>query len=509
MQSVHDELWQAVGNRDLPTVRSLLNARCDANSVCPDAQARDGVGGKRGLAKSLLHHAAWAGNLDVFRSLIEARATVDVGRAVVRFGASKVRGTTCLHHAATHGRGEIMLYLLDAHGADIDAQSEDGLTPLHLAVKFNHPRVVESLLKRGANTDLVTCDDSSVRDFAKAQRGRSHLHTSDMLQLFEKYDSASNRRSPASPTTVRPQRTQQRRRRAPAMPDVAVDPSDDEESVFLRKLPEESVFSLLSPGGSSIPSEAVGSSEAPPASSAASASSPQRLRRVRIASPKAKLSPEEAEMQRLRLSELLHRGSVGEQGKQSEVPRNRHGCRPPTSDALDTEMRRRSAEPSSSPVSPPVSTSPLAARGAYHDPTSTSQNTGNHLGSRSCVRQSKLFRMYESGNAAKEILGQESLQWSVDRKEGVFAGHQVFDSVGGAAVGGRSSGDGREVSAPDRRGHAGRQLGGSQSAGSLVPASVHGDGAGDRWSTSSACYGHSSPPPRRRDQRRAGLAQIR
>mmetsp|Transcript_35388 Transcript_35388/g.100576 ORF Transcript_35388/g.100576 Transcript_35388/m.100576 type:complete len:331 (+) Transcript_35388:84-1076(+) len=89
----------------------------------------------------------------------------------------------------------------------------------------------------------------------------------------------------------------------------------------------------------------------------------------------------------------------------------------------------------------------VGAYGAYHDPSSASQNVGNSIGTRSCVRQSKLFRMYESGNATKALLGQQSLQWDVNHKEGAYSG-RVFDGVGSSALGcGRFSPDGREMRA--------------------------------------------------------------
>jgi hypothetical protein len=58
---------------------------------------------------------------------------------------------------------------------------------------------------------------------------------------------------------------------------------------------------------------------------------------------------------------------------------------------------------------------------------------GNQLGKdRSVVRQSKLFRQNESGNAMKGLLGQENLSWDTERKQGVFAGQQAYDASGTA-----------------------------------------------------------------------------
>ena len=52
---------------------------------------------------------------------------------------------------------------------------------------------------------------------------------------------------------------------------------------------------------------------------------------------------------------------------------------------------------------------------------------GNSLGSRSCVRQSKLYRQYESGNGVKAILGCDHLCWKTNVKEGAYKGQRVYD----------------------------------------------------------------------------------
>jgi hypothetical protein len=43
------------------------------------------------------------------------------------------------------------------------------------------------------------------------------------------------------------------------------------------------------------------------------------------------------------------------------------------------------------------------------------------------VRQSKLYRQYESGNQIKDLLGQGGLKWDENKKQGAYAGHEVFD----------------------------------------------------------------------------------
>ena len=61
----------------------------------------------------------------------------------------------------------------------------------------------------------------------------------------------------------------------------------------------------------------------------------------------------------------------------------------------------------------------------YHDPGSSTQNQGNTLGNRACVRQSSLFRQYESGNSVKGLLGTGRLQWDTNQKEGAYSGQPV------------------------------------------------------------------------------------
>ncbi|KPA76002.1 hypothetical protein ABB37_08150 [Leptomonas pyrrhocoris] len=66
--------------------------------------------------------------------------------------------------------------------------------------------------------------------------------------------------------------------------------------------------------------------------------------------------------------------------------------------------------------------------GHHHtnDPNLT-QNQGNMLGDRPCVRQSRLYREGCSGNAMKELMGQPELAWKTDQTEGCYGGGNVYD----------------------------------------------------------------------------------
>ena len=55
----------------------------------------------------------------------------------------------------------------------------------------------------------------------------------------------------------------------------------------------------------------------------------------------------------------------------------------------------------------------------------------NKLAARPVVRQSKIYRNNESGNAMKGIFGQDHLAWDTNNQQGVFEGQGVFDASAG------------------------------------------------------------------------------
>ena len=64
---------------------------------------------------------------------------------------------------------------------------------------------------------------------------------------------------------------------------------------------------------------------------------------------------------------------------------------------------------------------------ASHRPNASIEN-GNTLGQRPVVRQSKLYRQNESGNAMKAALGYDDTIWDTEALEGVFSGQGVYDA---------------------------------------------------------------------------------
>jgi ankyrin repeat protein len=90
-----------------------------------------------------IHNAAKSGELDQIQHLVVTG--VDVNEKTVR-------GETPLIIAALAGNGEIVNYLLQ-RGADINAQSASGLTALHGAAYAGQTEIVLLLVTKGAEID--------------------------------------------------------------------------------------------------------------------------------------------------------------------------------------------------------------------------------------------------------------------------------------------------------------------------------------------------------------------
>jgi len=98
-----------------------------------------------------------------------------------------------------------------------------------------------------------------------------------------------------------------------------------------------------------------------------------------------------------------------------------------TSSTCMNEIMSDSPSQSTKPQVHPPSPEPCIASRGHHHFTGGTQNQGNMLGDRCCVRQSKLYRQHESGNSMKNIMGHEDLKWEINALEGAYAGQAVYD----------------------------------------------------------------------------------
>lgn len=175
--------------------------------VTPDGWVREGMRAKNNqVGKSLLHHAAWVGDLSVFKLLVEAGGDVNKKRNTAwrPNGGVNGRGSSPLHAAVMQNRVNIVKYLVEDCGVDIDIPGEQGYTPLHIACKFNLPELTEQFLSRGARTDLLTRDEKTARELAAGRQDRSHAQQGEMLAAFDKFDAESRTRKKLLPGAPRP-----------------------------------------------------------------------------------------------------------------------------------------------------------------------------------------------------------------------------------------------------------------------------------------------------------------
>lgn len=123
-------LMIAAWRGDMPMMELLVSRGADVNRA-------------NALGERALMHAAWRGHADAVKWLVARGARIN----------SDPMRWSALHYAAFAGHGKVAILLLDL-GADIDARSTNGSSPLMMAVYEGHEQLVRQLLARGADRSL-------------------------------------------------------------------------------------------------------------------------------------------------------------------------------------------------------------------------------------------------------------------------------------------------------------------------------------------------------------------
>jgi hypothetical protein len=123
-------LMVAAWHGNLPMMELLVARGADVNKA-------------NALGEQALMHAAWRGQTDAIKWLLAKGARINNG--TMRWSA--------LHYAAFSGHGKATALLLD-NGADINARSTNGSSPLMMAVYEGHEDMVKQLLARGADRSV-------------------------------------------------------------------------------------------------------------------------------------------------------------------------------------------------------------------------------------------------------------------------------------------------------------------------------------------------------------------
>jgi len=185
----YEDFFQAVGNDDATTVRSLLARGFDPNTLDPKGQHALVIATQSQSTKvmqALL--AAPKIKVEVRNSsdesplmLASLNGLTSVARQLVDKGADVNKpGWAPLHYAATRGHLEIMTLLLDNH-AYIDASSPNGTTPLMMAAFYGTPSAVKLLLEAGADPLLKNDQALSAIDFAHRNNRKD---SADIISAF-------------------------------------------------------------------------------------------------------------------------------------------------------------------------------------------------------------------------------------------------------------------------------------------------------------------------------------
>jgi ankyrin repeat protein len=177
-----DDLVTAAEMNDPRAVRVLLAKGVDPNLT--DSRGRTALftavrEGSQQALESLLaapQTEVNALNADGETPLMLAaiRGALPAAKALVKRGAAVNRkGWTPLHYACSGPDNGVAAFLI-AEGAELNARSENGTTPLMMAARYGSEDAVRMLLERGADATLRNERDLDAADFAQLA-GREKL----------------------------------------------------------------------------------------------------------------------------------------------------------------------------------------------------------------------------------------------------------------------------------------------------------------------------------------------
>ncbi|MDX3905431.1 MAG: ankyrin repeat domain-containing protein [Pigmentiphaga sp.] len=177
-----EDFWIAIRNDRASAVKSMLARDMEPNmtnelSNTPLLEAikeeswgvydalladkRTDINRKNRLQESPLMYLAILGQTERMEALIARGAEVNQP------------GWTALHYAASRGHDEAVRLLLEHH-AYIDAESPGKMTPLMMAVRYNHASTVKLLLDEGADGYVRNAEGKNAADVGR-EAGNTQL----------------------------------------------------------------------------------------------------------------------------------------------------------------------------------------------------------------------------------------------------------------------------------------------------------------------------------------------
>jgi len=135
-----------------------------------------------------LFEAVWDGNAAKVSKLLRRGANPN---------ARSEHGFTPLHFATAMGHADVARLLLE-HGANVNAKSKDGWTPLHLAAYWRRAEVARLLLEHGADPRIGNNDGVTPLDVAREE---GHEEVARVIEEFMKRRRGGRVKKPVATST--------------------------------------------------------------------------------------------------------------------------------------------------------------------------------------------------------------------------------------------------------------------------------------------------------------------
>ena len=142
-------LWKATETGKHDAITKLLDKGVPVDEALTDGDMNG------------LHLACARGDLTAAKIFLDKGAEVNARDNVER---------TALHFAAANGENIDLIDELVSRGADVNAQSLGGDTPLMKAIMFDNEEATKSLIDHGADTGIKNANERDAGGFAKASR---------------------------------------------------------------------------------------------------------------------------------------------------------------------------------------------------------------------------------------------------------------------------------------------------------------------------------------------------
>ncbi|WP_457446405.1 ankyrin repeat domain-containing protein [Roseateles sp. P5_E4] len=123
------------------------------------------------------------------------RGSLPAVQALVKRGAAVNRaGWTPLHYACSGPDNGVAAFLI-AHGAELNARSENGTTPLMMAARYGNSDLVPLLIKAGAEPRAANEQELTAADFA--QRGGRDVMAKELRLIIQERQRGAKAAEPA------------------------------------------------------------------------------------------------------------------------------------------------------------------------------------------------------------------------------------------------------------------------------------------------------------------------